>query len=650
MDKSQKNAIKLFEQGFNLFITGGAGTGKSYLVQKIIENFKKKNYDIVMFENKIAVTSTTGISSLNINGRTLHSWSGLGIYTPDKPNKHYLKKIKGNRVVIDKWLKVKLLIIDEVSMLQPEMLDTLDFIAREIRGVNLPFGGIQVILTGDFFQLPPVYSDSVQKKFCFESQCWSELIDHCIELKTSHRQNEKELIKFLNHVRKAKINDFVKKQLEKFKNNPNYNKNYTHIYPKKYKVLSHNLAMLKSLPGETFEFQAKLKSNILGDFNLKFPKDTIVEENLVLKPGAFIIINKNIDFEKGLVNGRQAIFKSLSSTGNLIVQLDNGMIETISRQTWEYELYDIEQFPVLLAWAITIHKAQGMGIEKLSVDIGHNVFEDGQSYVALSRAVSSKYLHIQNYNVNSIKINNKVLKFYRKISKIPTKWYEFKDDNGKLFYQNVLTDETVWKLPKNGTVEKYNESNNEETKDEHKNSNDIFQMMINSANNLCQFCGDSQIDLDYKLCFDELICKKCILQNNDFELINKKDVKNHFRISEDKLKKLQFKKIPNPINPRYRGSRMYLTKHLKKASFVLDKNIENKKINKKLFDELKIWRKNLALLQNQPSYFIVKDKTIDEISRLVPSNVDELLSIKGLGKKKCSLYSDSILHICKKYN
>ena len=408
--------------------------------------------------------------------------------------------------------------------------------------------------------------------------------------------------------------------------------------------------MLKSLPGETFEFQAKIKSNKLGDFDLKFPKDTIVEENLILKPGAFIIINKNIDFEKGLVNGRQAIFKSLSSTGNLIVQLDNGMIETISRQTWEYELYDIEQFPVLLAWAITIHKSQGMGIEKLSVDIGNNVFEDGQSYVALSRAVSSKYLHIQNYNVNSIKINNKVSKFYRKVSKIPTKWYEFKDDNDKLFYQNVLTDETVWKLPKNGIVEKYNESTNEETKDEHKNSNDIFQMMINSANNLCQFCGDSQIDLDYKLCFDELICKKCILQKNDFELINKKDVKNHFRISEDKLKKLQFKKIPNPINPRYRGSRMYLTKHLKKASFVLDKNIENKKINKKLFDELKIWRKDLALLQNQPSYFIVKDKTIDEISRLVPSNVDELLSIKGLGKKKCSLYSDSILHICKKYN
>ena len=116
------------------------------------------------------------------------------------------------------------------------MLDTLDFIAREIRGVDSPFGGIQVILTGDFFQLPPVYSDSEQKKFCFESECWDRLIDHYIELKTSHRQNEKDLIKFLNYVRKAKINDFVKQQLEKFKNNPNYNKNYTHIYPKKYKV------------------------------------------------------------------------------------------------------------------------------------------------------------------------------------------------------------------------------------------------------------------------------------------------------------------------------------------------------------------------------------------------------------------------------
>jgi ATP-dependent DNA helicase PIF1 len=523
LDQLQTFAIEKFKEGLNLFITGKAGCGKSFLVKKMMELDTNKT---------IAVTSTTGISSLNINGRTFHSWCSITPDTDLEKIDEFVNEINSNHKKLNKWLFTDILIIDEISMMDGKLLDFVNKVAKIIRGNNKSFGGIQLIVTGDFYQLPPVNKDKDKSLFCFESNCWSNLIDQVIILKKSYRQDEKELIKFLGYIREGNINEFVEKKLEFYSKNPNYDmKHYTHLFPHRSDVNKHNIAKLNELSGTLF----KNKATVISLLNKKeveyFPKDTTISQHLQLKKGALVIINKNINQDIGLVNGRQCIIEEIIGKENNIdsitISLLNGNRHTLNKCIWKFNDYEIEQFPITLAWALTIHKAQGMGIEKLSVDIGLNIFNKGQVYVALSRCINSKYLHIKNYNISAIKAHKLVKNFYLKASK--TFWYEFEDNSGKKFFQNRDTDETSWKLPPKGEIV-LDESSDE---DEVKESSLLEQ-------NLCKTCKKNEYFSNYLCDYKEKVCLQCISNSKDgyYKQYNKTELKTEWQISDKFLENI----------------------------------------------------------------------------------------------------------------
>ena len=564
LDNLQQLAIDRFKEGLNIFITGNAGCGKSYLVKKMMELDSTKN---------IAVTSTTGISSLNINGRTFHSWCGITPDTDLEKIEEFVQEVNSNHKKWNKWLFTDILIIDEISMLDGRLLDFVNNVAKLIRGNNKSFGGIQLIATGDFYQLPPVNKDKTKTVFCFECDSWNELIDQIIMLKTNYRQDEKELIKFLGYIRKGQINDFVKEKLVFYSKNSNYDmRQYTHLFPHRNDVNRHNIAKLNELTGLLF----KNKATTISLLNKKevdyFPKDTTITQNLQLKIGALVIINKNINQDIGLVNGRQCIINTIQGTENNIesitVSLSTGEIHTINKSIWVFNDYEIEQFPLTLAWALTIHKAQGMGIEKLSVDIGLNIFNKGQVYVALSRCINSKYLHIKNFNISAIRAHKSVKSFYHKISK--TSWFEFKNESGKIFYQNKDTEETSWKLPKNGIVLDYDTLSNDTLSNDTLSNEDTKYNLVKKVNseNLCKKCNKNEYFSNFWCDYKERVCLQCISSNSDgyFKQYNKTELKLECHFSDKKIDSV----LPNckfgyeKSLFGYRGTKIYILGQVRK--------------------------------------------------------------------------------------
>ena len=419
MDNSQQFAVELFEEGANLFITGGAGVGKSHFIRTISKSNPFK---------PVIITSTTGISAMLVGGRTIHSWSGVGMFDESKPFDVYFQRIKKNKYLTAAWKSTKCLVIDEISMMHPAFLDLLNNLAKTIRANNKPFGGIQLILVGDFYQLPPILNkddetkinseqkDNKNKKhFCFESSCWNELNLVPVCFTHIYRQNEKDLMDVLNKVRIGNIDTQVVSYLQDLTKNKPTDELYTHVYPTKRKVSEYNQLMLDKLPDDIREFKAKV--NFKSTFNttfFNFPKDTLIDETLKIKKGCFVMCIFNIDFDSGIVNGSQGIIEDFhKNNGYPIVKFSNGVTRVMEPHTWQFEGFSIEQIPLIVAYSVTVHKMQGSSIEKLTIDIGKHIFECGQSYVALSRCTNSKHLHVASFSPEKIRVNEKVSEFYK---------------------------------------------------------------------------------------------------------------------------------------------------------------------------------------------------------------------------------------------
>lgn len=442
LTKKQLSILKKIELGYNLFITGGAGTGKSFLINQIKMNIPSNK--------NLFISSTTGISAININGKTFYSWAGLEPSTNINNISDFINIIQNNHYKLNYYLYTDILIIDEISMLDGNIIDFINNICKIIRNSNKPFGGIQVILFGDFYQLPPVkYS-----KFAFQAESWNEIIDFTINLKKIFRQSDIKFIKLLNKIRKGKI---TKKIINLIKNCNKIDKikKYTHLYSNKFNVNVKNLIELDKINEKYIEIHANI---ICKDKNtyFEFPNCNIAEI-LKIKKGAFIMITKNIDIDNKLVNGTQAIFKKIENDFLIIETLDN-KIHKIKKHTWDFLNFKIEQFPICLAWAITIHKSQGMGIKYLSIDIGDSIFEEGQCYVALSRALSLDGLHIKKFSIDSIKCNEIVKKYYLNLKKKSLYWYIIKKhDFIKLENISNMSDLNQFKKP---NIELESKSNN----------------------------------------------------------------------------------------------------------------------------------------------------------------------------------------------
>ena len=434
LSSEQQNAFDKFILGENVFVTGSAGSGKSELIRKIYRH-------CISNRKGIQVCALTGCASilLNCKAKTVHSWSGIGLGNASVDV--LINKIKQNLYKKKAWTEISVLVIDEVSMMSIKLFDTLDAIGRGVRNNHLPFGGIQVILSGDFYQLPPVgnYNDVDTMRFCFESEDWNNVFKkNCqIQLVKIFRQTDDKYISILNQVREGVVkrssNDLLKSRVGLI---PPQGTVITQLYPRRNSVEIINCNKMKELttPEQTFEIQLlnnlpilsdedKRKRNRIGkveiDIELQHIKTNLLcEPTLKLKVGAYVmcIVNMEISSDIVLCNGSQGIITGFSEITRLpIVRFNNGYEATINYYTWTSENIPgigVSQIPLILAWAITIHKSQGTTLDMAQIDVGRGIFEAGQTYVALSRVKSLDGIYLTSFDVTRIKINRKVKEFY----------------------------------------------------------------------------------------------------------------------------------------------------------------------------------------------------------------------------------------------
>jgi ATP-dependent DNA helicase PIF1 len=448
LSPEQKIAYQKFVNGENLFITGPGGTGKTKLIQYLIQYSKSRNQNV-------SVCAMTGCAAilLNCNARTLHSWSGIKLAKGD-PNK-IIASVLSNRNCIKAWKSTKVLIVDEVSMLSKKIFEIIEEIGRAARLSSLPFGGIQVIFTGDFFQLPPVGSDGEidTEKFCFESSKWAYVFkkENHIELKTIFRQNDPTYVDILSQIRSGELSEENIKLLQTYTKreyDPALHNGCvpTKIFPIRSKVDYVNNMMFTQLKEKehVFEFISKIDCLTYIDSTKAIPSQILQKckelsskfieyevDNLInsipspkilrLKTGVAVMCTINLDMDNGICNGSQGVVINIIEKDKVImpvVKFSNGVIKTISPHYWQSEEFPtiaVSQYPLMLAWAITIHKIQGATLDMAEIDIGQSIFEYGQTYVALSRIKSLEGLYLSEFQPNRIRTNPKVIEFYNSI-------------------------------------------------------------------------------------------------------------------------------------------------------------------------------------------------------------------------------------------
>lgn len=403
----QNEALNLMKMGKNIFLTGAPGSGKTYLLNQYIHYLK--DYDV-----KIAVTASTGIAATHLQGTTIHSWSGIGIR--NSINEEELEKILTTKLIKRNYKNTKTLIIDEISMLHTHQLDMIDTIARYMLDSNKPFGGLQVILCGDFFQLPPVSSDpslTNEKPFAFEANAWKNGHFHVCYLQEQHRQGDDPLLTILEDIRKGTTGEHTKIPLRtRYKKEPTGATKATKLYARNMNVDAINERELMNIDAEekifnmtTYGFNALVNG---------LKKSCLANEELKLKIGAEVMFIKN-DTKGRYVNGTRGIivgFEKSNEHWPIVKTYDHAII-TAYPEEWKYEengivRATIMQIPLRLAWAITIHKSQGMTLDAAELDLG-DVFEPGMGYVALSRVRSLNGLKLMNLNELALKVHPKIL-------------------------------------------------------------------------------------------------------------------------------------------------------------------------------------------------------------------------------------------------
>jgi ATP-dependent DNA helicase PIF1 len=420
LNEEQSEALKIIHEGKSVFLTGPGGTGKSFLIQRIVETLNEKL-------KKVAVTALTGCAALLLGkeAKTIYSWAGIGLGR-DEATKigNDIRKQPWKVKVLRRWLLTKVLIIDEISMMTPEILELLDTVGRLVRRQDKPFGGLQLILVGDFFQLPPVSKD--EARFVFESPIWNTLDLTTITLKQIMRQSDSSFQEILNEARFGKLSakslaTLKSRQIDTWqtlKIRP------TLLFSRRSEVDMINRKNLKALTGQSKTFEAKTvydttiaKGKEDTTFALaKLDRDAPYTVSLELKVGTQVMLIYNLDQANGLVNGSRGIIEDFNSIGYPMV-LFKGCDKAIEigPQSWESD--EIEglkrsQIPLILAYAVTIHKCQGATLDSALIDIGCSTFETGQAYVALSRVKSLDSLYIFDLEPEAFKANKKVLAFY----------------------------------------------------------------------------------------------------------------------------------------------------------------------------------------------------------------------------------------------
>lgn len=400
---TQPEALKIMHSGANIFLTGPPGSGKTFVLNQFIEEAEEKG-------KHIAITASTGMAASHIGGVTIHSWAGIGI--KEIITKDDLRRARNDNRLTKRFCKADILVIDEVSMLHGHRLDMVNVMAKKLRDNDLPFGGLQVILVGDLFQLPPVNRDSDEIDFVHLSHAWDELDLQVCYLTEQHRQAAGDTL--LELLLGMRLNQSQKEFLDALEARIGLKApdNVTRLYSHNVDVDAINQAHLDALPGKTKTY----RMSVGGD---KYKREALVKnilapEVLELKVGAEVMFVAN-NFQEHFFNGLRGRVVKFNKTGKPVVQLQNGRKLTVDRHEWKVKedervVASAEQIPLRLAWAITIHKSQGMSLDAADVDL-RKAFTPGMGYVALSRVRSIEGLYLQGFNATALLMHEDIYEF-----------------------------------------------------------------------------------------------------------------------------------------------------------------------------------------------------------------------------------------------
>ncbi len=400
----QTTALNILKSGKNVFITGSAGTGKTYLLNLYTQYLKERRV-------YPTIVAPTGIAASHLGGQTIHSFFALGIR--ENIDEGYVEFLMEKKYLKTRFSKLKLLIIDEVSMVSPELFSAMDLVLRGFKGVDAPFGGVQVVISGDFFQLPPVSKQPKEKRFAWQSPSWKALELQTCYLEEKFRQDDNRLIDVLDDIRSGNISDKTNKALEaRMDVSLSDDAKITQLYTHNADVDRINLAELNKLEGEEklYVYESKGSAKNID----KIFKSSLVLEELRLKKGALVIFIKNSP-DGEYVNGTTGVVQSFSPINKMpIVITTEGRKVKLDLEDWSLEndsgkvTATVSQVPLRLAWAITIHKSQGMTLDAAQIDLS-KTFEVGQGYVALSRIKSIEGLSLLGLNSMALRVDPLIL-------------------------------------------------------------------------------------------------------------------------------------------------------------------------------------------------------------------------------------------------
>lgn len=408
---TQSQALDILKLGHNVYLTGPAGSGKTYLLNQYISYLKSKKVEV-------GVTASTGIAATHLDGRTIHSWAGLGIMEELKPGDiEQILKNKLRSIIISAGV----LIIDEISMLHANQLDMVDTICRAARENDHSFGGIQVVLSGDFFQLPPVAKDNKIKKFVPESVAWNTMGIKICYLHEQFRQEDTLFLDMLNEVRANQVTEQTVKQLrERYQQSVSGVPAPTKLYTHNRDVDAINQRELAKIDELEMEYIMTSKG---PDYLVKsLKRGCLAPEQLTLKKGAIVMFVKN-NFNKGYVNGTLGTVIDFDEDDDYpIVKTKSGQTIIVQPESWEIKEDDIviaqiSQIPLRLAWAFTVHKSQGMSLDAAEIDLS-KTFELGMGYVALSRVRSLDSIKLTGINDLALQVNSNIVEFDKNLQTI----------------------------------------------------------------------------------------------------------------------------------------------------------------------------------------------------------------------------------------
>ncbi len=675
------------ETSENIFLTGKAGTGKTTFLKYLKEHCAKN----------IVVAAPTGVAAINAGGVTLHSLFQLPFhpFLPTHSHKDdLLGKLKFTRQRQQLLRKMELLVIDEISMVRADVMDAIDCILRSVRrNHSAPFGGVQLLCIGDLYQLPPVaqnhewsiLQEYYASPFFFDSMVIREQMPVLIELDKIYRQKEDSFVRLLNKVRNNAMDedDFEDLHMRYHPGfRPERDENFITLTSHNKQADLINTTELERLFGAPFSY----KADVEGDF----PENMYpVEASLVLKEGAQVMFLKNDNVQKRYFNGKIGVVKSLDE--NIIVDCD-GVDIVVAKETWENTRYTLNrtdgkleqeslgsfsQYPLRLAWAITIHKSQGLTFEKVMIDAGA-AFSSGQVYVALSRCTGLEgIVLLSKIPAAAIYSNEHVVKGQQALTHRGSLAERFAGAR-QVFTQQLL--EEIFSFTEISNALSHLLYNLKKQSDKFSPSGIEWAMEFNQ-----QFLGERAVGLKFIGHIAAMMKEEGVIERNGPLQKRISDAANHFEIrlagllSQVKSHPLltEHKEAADLVNEALQETALaiytahYFVAYCKqpfeivsflkhKLNFALPRfNISSYASGKKqtitdtdnmeLFETLKRWRDMACKESGLPIYMVANLQSLKELSTYLPLNKKDLMKIGGFGKAKTEKYGDEILEAIESY-